>query len=107
MKSRRGDGLRACGTRHNLLVMRGEVAAVVPEVPSEAGPRVAVEHETEYFGRVEQVQGVFAQPTWRFAGCDNDYEPVDEPREQCRVEHGRQRWRVDDDVVIPLARLLD
>src|SRR2546430_11547055 len=81
------------------------VSGPVPGVHRERAV-VTVEDEAQGLGGIQRVQGLLDQPQRSLVGRDDDEEPVDPPRDDPAVRNRDRRGRVQDDVVVLLARLL-
>src|SRR5947199_10747213 len=67
--------------------------AVVIAVIALDGPIVAVQHHTNHFGRVQQVDGFLDQSPWCLVGADNQQEAVHAPADEAAIrqtDHGRR-----------------
>ena len=96
--------MRTCPRPSWLTSLLREVVLVVRVVVAEHRLRVAVEHDAEHLGRIEQVQRFAEQLPRRLVGGDDHEDTVDGVGEQRRVEHRQQRRRVEHDEVVALAR---
>src|SRR5438874_4286221 len=81
------------------------VSGAVPGVHRERAV-VTVEDEAQGLGGIHRVKGLLDQPQRSLVGRDDDEEPVDPPRDDPAVRNRDRRGRVQDDVVVLLARLL-
>src|SRR5438093_11005071 len=94
--------------RFGLTGASGEaVSAIGVAAVPEEWTIVAVEHNAEHRRAVEEIQRFLEQPAWRFMRRHDQKQAVDPPGDQRPIGDVPERWSVDDDVVVLVARLLD
>src|SRR5438094_3369334 len=85
-----------------LVVVRGVVTVV-----TRGRPLIAVEYQPDQLLRTHHVEGVLEEPLRGPVGTNHDDEAVDPLLDDTRVGDGNERWRVDHDILVPVARLPD